>query len=108
MFSSYASQRASYAADLKREVALLGEKPKESGHATAAFHRGWMSVKEAVGNRDKVIIDECEAGEDRAIKAYKDALQESLPPAILQLVRSQLAGVTESHNKLRSLKHSTN
>jgi uncharacterized protein (TIGR02284 family) len=108
LFSTYASQRSSYSADLRREVALLGEKPEDSGHAAASFHRGWMRIKEAVGNKDKVIIDECEAGEDRAVKAYKDALEQPLPPAASQLVRSQFAGVLEAHNKLRNLKHSTN
>jgi uncharacterized protein (TIGR02284 family) len=108
LFSTYASQRASYAAELKREVSLLGEKPEQSGHVAAAFHRGWMSIKEVVGNKDKVIIDECEAGEDKAVKAYRDALEQPLTPAMLQIVKTQLAGVSEAHNKLRSLKHSMN
>ena len=108
LFSSYSTQRTSYAAELRREVTLLGEKPEETGHAMAAFHRTWMSIKEAVGNKDKAIIDECEAGEDKALKAYREALEEVLPAPTLQIVRTQLAGVIEAHNKLRNLKHSTN
>jgi uncharacterized protein (TIGR02284 family) len=108
LFSTYASQRTSYSTELKREVELLGEKPEDSGHVAAAFHRGWMSIKEAVGNKDKAIIDECEAGEDRAVKAYREALQQPLTPSLLRLVTSQLAGITEAHNRLRSLKHNTN
>jgi hypothetical protein len=30
--------------------------PDETGHVAAAFHRGWMSIKEAMGNKDKAII----------------------------------------------------
>lgn len=108
LFSTYASQRSAYATELRREVAAMGEKPEESGHAMAALHRGWMSVKEAVGNKDQVIVDECEAGEDKALKAYKEALEQPLPPAPLQIVRTQLVGVTEAHNKLRNLKHGMN
>ena len=39
LFSSYSTQRTSYAAELRREVALLGEKPEETGHAAAARRR---------------------------------------------------------------------
>jgi uncharacterized protein (TIGR02284 family) len=67
-----------------------------------------MNIKEAVGNKDKVIIDECEAGEDSAVKAYREALEQPLPPSALHAVRTQLAGVLEAHNQVRSLKQSTN
>jgi uncharacterized protein (TIGR02284 family) len=108
IFAEYAAQRAAYAAEMKRQITSLGETADDSGHAVAAFHRGWMTIKEAVGNKDKAIIDECEAGEDRAVKAYRDALEQDLPPSALHAVRSQLAGVLEAHNQVRSLKHSTN
>jgi len=108
IFSEYAAQRASYATQLKREIVSLGEQPEESGHAIAAFHRGWMSLKETVGNKDKAIIDECEAGEDRAVKAYRDALEQALPPSALLTVRTQLSGVLEAHNQVRSLKQGEN
>lgn len=108
LFSQYSSQRASYSAELKEEVAAFGVKPEQSGHAMAPLHRGWMSLKEALGDRDKAIIDECEAGEDSAVKAYRKALQEPLPPATLEIVMSQLAGVLEAHGKLSTLKHSRN
>jgi uncharacterized protein (TIGR02284 family) len=45
LFSHYSSQRASYSAELKEEVAAFGVKPEESGHALAPLHRGWMSLK---------------------------------------------------------------
>jgi uncharacterized protein (TIGR02284 family) len=108
LFSNYASQRAAYSAELKEEVAALGEEAEDSGHLAAAFHRSWMAIKEAVGSKDKVIIFECEAGENRAVKAYKEALEQPLPPSVLEILRSQFAGVIAVHNKLRDLKHSTN
>ena len=108
LFSHYSSQRAAYSAELKQAVASLGEEPEDAGHLAAAFHRSWMSIKEAVGSKDKVIIFECEAGENRAAKAYKEALAHPLPPSVLQILKSQFAGVIAAHNKLRDLKHSTN
>ena len=82
--------------------------PEASGHVAGGLHRGWMSLKEAVGNKDKAIIDECEAGEDRAMKAYKEAFEKNLPGAAGELVNKQFAAVQEAHNKLRTLKHSRN
>lgn len=108
LFAQYSRQRKSYSAELKEEVVTLGGKPEQSGHAMAPLHRGWMSLKEAFGDKDKAIIDECEAGEDSAVKAYRKALQESLPPPTLEIVMSQLAEVLEAHGKLSALKHSRN
>jgi len=108
LFTAYSSQRAKFAAELRSAVEVHGGKASTSGHAAASLHRGWMSVKEAVGNKDKAIIDECEAGEDRAIKAYKEAYEKSLPGAAGDLVSRQFADVQEAHNKLRNLKHSRN
>jgi len=107
LFSHYSSQRAAYSVELKQEMASLGEEPEDADHLAAAFHRSWMSIKEAVGSKDKVIIFECEAGENRAVKAYKEALAQPLPPSILQILKSQFAGVIAAHNRLRDLKHST-
>ena len=108
LFVNYSSQRAKFAAELRSAVEAHGGKPSASGHAAGALHRGWMSIKEAVGNKDKAIIDECEAGEDRAIKAYREAFEKNLPGAAGELVNRQYAGVQEAHNALRTLKHSRN
>lgn len=108
LFTGYSSQRAKFAAELRSAVEVHGGKPAHSGHVSGAFHRGWMSIKEAVGNKDKAIIDECEAGEDRAMKAYRQAFDKNLPGATGELIGRQFAAVQEAHNKLRTLKHSRN
>jgi len=108
LFAGYSSQRAKFSEELRSAVTAHGGNAATSGHAAGALHRGWMSIKEAVGNKDKAIIDECEAGEDRAIKAYKEAFEKNLPGAAGELVNKQYAHVQEAHNKLRNLKHSRN
>lgn len=108
LFTGYSSQRAKFAAELRSGVEAQGGKPEHSGHAAGSLHRGWMAIKEVVGNKDKAIIDECEAGEDAAMKAYKEAFQKNLPGAAGELVNRQYAAIQEAHNKLRTLKHSRN
>jgi uncharacterized protein (TIGR02284 family) len=108
LFTTYSSQRAKFAAELRSAIEAHGGKAAASGHAAGALHRGWMGLKEAIGNKDKAIIDECEAGEDAAIKAYKEAFAKNLPGAAGELVNRQYAGIQEGHNTLRNLKHSRN
>lgn len=106
IFSRYASQRASYVQELQTLVAGLGDKPAESGHIAGALHRGWLSLKEAVAkDEDKALIDEAEAGEDAAMKAYREAVGSTLPSNISSVVQQQYAGVQEAHSVIRNLKH---
>jgi len=108
LFTGYSTQRSRFASELRAIVVSHGGKPAESGHAAGSLHRGWMSIKEAVGNKDKAIIDECEAGEDSAMKAYREAFEKNLPGLAGELINRQFAEVQESHNRIRTLKHSRN
>jgi uncharacterized protein (TIGR02284 family) len=106
IFSRYAAQRASYASELQSVVAGLGDKPAESGHVAGSLHRGWISLKETLSkNDDKALVDEAEAGEDAAVKAYREAASKSLPAEALSVVQRQFAGVQEAHAVIRDLKH---
>jgi uncharacterized protein (TIGR02284 family) len=106
LFSKYSTQRAGYAQELQQLVATLGEKPETSGHAAGALHRGWTGLKAALSrDEDKALIDECEAGEDAAVNAYRDASGAALPPTVSQVVQRQFAGVQEAHIIIRDLKH---
>jgi uncharacterized protein (TIGR02284 family) len=107
LFSKYASQRAGYVTELQSLVRELGGDPATTGHVAATLHRGWINLKEALSkDEDKAIVNECESGEDAAIKNYKDALSKSLPANVLSLVQKQFAGVQEAHGVVRDLKHS--
>ena len=107
LFSKYASQRAGYVQELQSVVRELGGDPATSGHVAATLHRGWINLKEALSkDEDKAIVNECESGEDAAMKNYKDALSKSLPANVLSLVQKQFSGVQEAHGVVRDLKHS--
>lgn len=107
LFAKYSAQRAGYVRELQQAVSSLGEKPAESGHVAATLHRGWMTLKESLSkNEDTALIDEAEAGEDAAIKAYQEASAKTLPSNVLELVRRQFSGIQEAHSTVRNLKHS--
>jgi uncharacterized protein (TIGR02284 family) len=106
LFTKYATQRATYATELQALVTATGETPSDSGHIVASLHRGWITLKEALAkDEDKALIDEAEAGEDAAMKAYKQAVAANLPIAVNTVVQQQFSGVQEAHGIIRDLKH---
>jgi uncharacterized protein (TIGR02284 family) len=104
LFESYAQQRAEFAAELQLEVRRLARDPVDSGHATAAVHRGWMDLKAGItGRDDAAVISEAERGEDLAMGAYRKALNTDLPSDVRVLVERQFVQVKEAHDHVRSL-----
>lgn len=106
LFAKYAAQRAEYAQELQSLVTQLGGDPATSGHIAGTLHRGWLNLKEALSkNEDKALVDECEAGEDAAVKNYREARGKALPANIAAIVQRQALGVEEGHKTLSDLKH---
>jgi uncharacterized protein (TIGR02284 family) len=106
LFAKYAAQRAGYAQELQSLVTQMGGDPATSGHVAGTLHRGWINLKEALSkNEDKAIIDECEAGEDAAVKNYREARGKVLPANVAAIVQRQALGVDEAHKALSDLKH---
>ncbi len=106
LFNTYSQQRAQYGGELANEVLRRGGEPATSGHVSAAFHRGWLNLKQAVAGKEEVaIIDECERGEDAAKANYEAALKKTIPSDLLSIVQTQYAGVREAHDRIRNMKH---
>ena len=82
-----------------------GGEPEKSSSVSAALHRGWISLREAVSNRDdEAILEEVERGEDYAKKQYEDALKQELPYAVRDVVERQYRGVIANHDRVRALR----
>jgi uncharacterized protein (TIGR02284 family) len=104
LFESYSQQRAEFATELQDELSRHGHEPAESGHASAALHRGLMDAKASVtGQDDGTIISECERGEDVALKIYEKALSSPLPNELRSIVERQFMRINEAHDQVRSL-----
>lgn len=106
IFDTLALQRSKFAGELQNEVVLLGDsEPETSSSATGAIHRTWINIKSAVTNRDRhAILAEAERGEDAAVDAYEDAMQEDLPAPIREIVTRQQTEVKAAHDKIRNLR----
>ena len=105
LFTACAARCAAGAAELQQLVVARGGDPEVTGSVAGALHRGWISVKEALTNRDdKAILEECERGEDYAKAQYKKALQQDLPDDVRAIVERQYQGVVANHDKVRALR----
>lgn len=93
------------ASELQSVVQRLGGSPSDGGSVSGAMRRGWTEIKEALSGMDDVaVLDELERGEDCAINAYREALNETLPPHVLSILERQYRGVLENHQKVRDLR----
>jgi uncharacterized protein (TIGR02284 family) len=104
LFLEIASQRDQFAADILPHAQRLGGATEPDGSFTGALHRGWMTLKDAVGGHDDgAIIREADRGERSALAAYEDALDGMLPPGTRNLIERQCAEVRHSHNRVHAL-----
>lgn len=103
LFLAYSQQRAQFAGELQNEVLRLGGDPEKTGSVAATLHRGWIDIKSAVTGEDEgAVINECERGEDSAIRNYEDALKEDLPANIRSIIEQQFTQVKEAHDRIRA------
>ena len=108
LFYTYSQQRAQFVGQLQDEVRRLGGDPENTGSVAASLHRGWIDIKSAVtGGDDASIINECERGEDSAVKTYSDALGKDLPAGVRPVVERQFAAVREAHDRIRALERAS-
>jgi uncharacterized protein (TIGR02284 family) len=108
LFEQYGLQRAKFVGELQNEVLHLGGDPENTGSVAGALHRGWINIKSAVtGKNEHSILEECERGEDAAVKNYTDALNRQLPLNLAQIIERQYQMILEAHNRVRGLRDKT-
>ena len=103
-----ATGRASTVASrLQAQVRTLGGDPEDDSSFTAAAHRGFMDLKQAVmGNNDEAVIEEVERGEDYLKAKYEAALEDSeLSPGTRQIIEQAYQSVRRGHDTASAMKH---
>ena len=109
LFSGFATQRHGFENELKQCLTMMGEEPGTSvtgwvEDAAGALHRGWINIKSVVtGGSEDAILDECERGEEAAVKAYQTALETPLQQDVAQIVRQQYHSIQEAYARIKGL-----
>lgn len=95
-------------ADLRREIVDLGHEygddVDESGSVTAALHRGWISLKDALTGDDAgSVLGAAVTGENHAVSEYERALQQDLSSGFREVVTRQHAAVVAARDEIKAL-----
>ena len=108
-FKKYAVQRAGFITEIEDQMFKMDLKPDEESSVTGTIHRAWIDLKSALTNKDnKAVLNECERGEDYALKAYQVALKaQDLPGSLKSVIEKQYQGVQEAHNNIKALSDSS-
>ncbi len=105
--TQYSLQRQRFVADLEAALGTM-EESSHGGSISGTLHRGWINLKVAVASNDKhAVLAECERGEDSAVKAYRDAISNTLLPSVETLIESQYEQVQRVHDRVKELRDMT-
>lgn len=96
----HALERGEFLEELAGAIRRAGGEPQERGTIRGAIHRGWMQL---AGQNDPSVLAECLRGEAIALRVYREAVVESLPPDVKKLVERQLGRIAEIHDWLAEL-----
>jgi uncharacterized protein (TIGR02284 family) len=92
--------------DLEEQVQLLDGAGETDGTNQAPVHRGWTSFNAVPISRDtKLILEECERGEDYARNRYEAAMKLELPETARALVQRQHQHVISIQRQLVVLRN---
>ena len=108
-FKHLAVQRSGYITEIEDQMFKLDLTPDEESSVTSKVHRAFINLKGMVTGKDRTaILNECERGEDYAVKAYQTALKtQGLPGTLQGVIEKQYQGVQAAHDKIKGLRDST-
>ena len=105
LFKKYAVQRDSMITELQDQLHKFGKTDSESSSIEGTIHRAWIDIKSALTSKDtKRVLEECERGEDYALKAYEEARSANLPAELKAVVEQQYQDVKSAHDHIRTLR----
>ncbi len=103
-FAQLAEQRARFAREIRDELKGLGVSAQFKGTIFGAIHRGWIEASsKLVHGKPRMILRECERGEELALRAYRAALGTDLPPAVRGYIDAQHREIEQALRDVRAL-----
>ena len=108
VFTRYAAQRAKFAAELQARVVALGADVEKHGSVSGSIHRGWINIRSALStNEPHAVLEEAERGEDAAVAAYREALDDTdLDHPTREIISRQFVDVKAAHDNVKQLRDS--
>ena len=108
LFEGYIDQSRNMRNSLGTEVQTLHGTMDSGTTNSGKIYRAWMDVKAVFTGHDRhAVLENCEAGEDAAQKAYKSALNtEGIPAYIVEMISKQQTELKGAHDEVKALRDS--
>ena len=108
-FITLGSGREELVQSLKSEVLALGGVPEDEGSLSAAAHRGFMRVREAVmSDSDKQVVAEVDRGEDHLKEQFLKALaRDDLSPGARNAIQTASNRIQADHVRISEMRKMT-
>jgi uncharacterized protein (TIGR02284 family) len=106
LFAVFIDQSRQNIMILGKEVQTFGGDMATGTTGSGKIYRAWMDVKAVFTGHDRhTVLENCEFGEDAALKAYHTALQkEDLPEYLKEMITEQHQLLLKSHNQVKALR----
>ena len=106
VFTGFIGESHKIKMELATEITALNGEVEQGTTASGKIYRAWMDVKAVFsGHGRHAVLENCEAGEDAAQRAYKSALaDESLTGFVREMVSQQQLALKASHDKIKALR----
>ena len=105
LFLQYARQRRQFAAELFGRLDQSGAVAETEGDIAGTVHRAWLRLRARFsGGNARVVLEECERGEQAAVEAYEEALQLPLSRELQILVNRHYQAIRAARDRLRALR----
>ena len=90
---------------LEELVTRHGGTPEQLGSILGSMNRAWLNLRAAISsNSDLAVLEECERAEDVALRTYQRVLEQDLPSDARAVVKVQLDGVQENHDRVSAMR----
>lgn len=106
LFQEKVNQSNEFKSELTKKIIETGHKVETGTTNAGKIYRVWMDVKAFFGGSDrKVVLDNCEDGEDAALTAYNDALtSKGLSTEARSLITKHHAALQISQERIKALR----
>lgn len=104
MFLERTNESGVFVNELSSAVMRLGGEPAENTTTSGKLYRTWIDLKTSfTGGTAKSVFELCEFGEDAALKAYDEALDEDVawPDELYNMLIRQRQMIRESHDAIK-------
>ena len=103
LFKKFADESRANVADLTQEVTRFGGDPATGTMLSGKLYRVWMDVRAVFSTDNRMaVLQNAEAGEDAAQKAYEEALKsETLPADIREMISNQKISLKGAHDNIK-------